>query len=248
MTGVLKRLRILWVVLLLAAWAGPAEVSGQVVGDFTVWLPLVQYDQAPPNPVVEGVATYYYATGAGACSFGASSEDPLLVAALDPVNFDSSNACGSYVFVSGPKGSVTVRITDLCPGCAANHIDLSEDAFAAIADLVAGRVNVTWQVVSPELTGPVGYHFKSGSNQWWTAVQVRNHRNPVAKFEYLRGSEWVEVNRTSYNYFVQTGPGMGVGPYTFRITDAYGNQLVDSNIPHRENETVDGVAQFPYGP
>ena len=32
----------------------------------------------------------------------------------------------------------------------------------------------TWQVVSPALNGPIAYHFKDGSNQWWTAVQVRN--------------------------------------------------------------------------
>jgi expansin (peptidoglycan-binding protein) len=103
-------------------------------------------------------------------------------------------------------------------------------------------------VISPEITGPVQYHFKDGSNEWWTAVQVRNHRNPVVKFEYLSEAGWVAVPRTDYNYFVQTEPGMGPGPYTFRITDSYGNSLVDSGIPHEENGTVEGAAQFPPGP
>ena len=112
-----------------------------------------------------------------------------------------------------------------------------------------GRIAIRWQVVSPEVSGPIDYHFKDGSNQWWTAVQVRNHRNPVASFEYLTGSgEWVSVPRTAYNYFVQTNPGMGLGPYTFRVTDIYGNVLVNKDIPHQENESVAGTAQFPFGP
>ena len=43
-----------------------------------------------------------------------------------------------------------------------------------------------------------------------TAVQIRNHRNPIAKFEYWNGSQWMTVPRVSYNFFVQTNPGMGV--------------------------------------
>ena len=151
--------------------------------------------------------------------------------------------------VNGPKGEVTVRIVDLCPECQAGHLDLSREAFAQIADLPLGRVSITWQVVSPDLSGPIAYHFKDGSNQWWTAVQVRNHRNPIARLEYLDGGgQWVSVPRTDYNYFVQTNPGHGAGPYTFRVTDSYGNVLTDSGIPHLENGTVNGTGQFPFGP
>jgi expansin (peptidoglycan-binding protein) len=152
------------------------------------------------------------------------------------------------VHVAGPQGAVDVRIVDLCPECKAGHLDLSREAFALIADLPLGIVPISWQIFSPDLPGPIAYHFKDGSNQWWTAVQVRNHRNPVARLEYLNGTQWVEVPRTAYNYFVQTNPGMGSGPYTFRVTDHYGNTLTDSGIPHIENGTVNGAAQFPEGP
>ena len=63
-----------------------------------------------------------------------------------------------------------------------------------------------------------------------------------------RAAAWIEVPRTDYNYFVQTDPGMGPGPYQFRVTDSYGNVLVDSGIPHVENGTVSGAGQFPPGP
>ncbi len=237
----LKRLFI--IVALLAVSAEPAAAQG---GGDQLWLPLVARAQA--TPVFSGEATYYYATGAGACGFDASPGD-LMVAAMNQPDWAYSAVCGEYVHVRGPDGEVTVRIVDLCPGCASGDLDLSQEAFAKIAPLPRGRVPITWQVVSPDLPGPIAYHFKDGSNQWWTAVQIRNHRNPVAKLEYLKdGSQWVSVPRTTYNYFVQTNPGMGVGPYTFRVTDAYGNVLVDIGIPLVENGTLHGAAQFPPGP
>ena len=232
---------LLWAVLLSASPAHAQPAGGQ-----TLWLPVVM--RANANPVHNGIATYYDATGAGACSFDASPSD-LMVAAMDAPEYDNSAVCGEFVSVTGPKGTIQVRIVDLCPECQAGHLDLSQQAFAQIADLPQGVVPITWQVVSPPLAGPIAYHFKDGSNQWWTAVQIRNHRNPIAKFEYLNApNQWVSVPRTSYNYFVQTNPGMGPGPYTFRVTDAYGNVLSDSGIPFVENGTVNGSGQFPPGP
>jgi expansin (peptidoglycan-binding protein) len=240
--------RCLPLLALLLALLSLAPARAQAPADPSLWLPLVLNQPAPANPVHTGIATYYSANGDGACMFGPSPGD-LMVSAMNADEYDNAAACGTYVHVSGPKGEVTVRIVDLCPECRLGHLDLSREAFAQIADLPLGRVDITWRVVSPALPGPVAYHFKDGSNQWWTAVQVRNHRNPVAKLEYLdAGGDWVAVPRTDYNYFVQTDPGMGPGPYTFRITDSYGNSLIDSGIAHVENGTVSGAAQFPAGP
>jgi len=236
-------LTIVVVVLMASARLLPAH--SQTFDSDTVWLPMVI--KANANPIHQGIATYYYATGAGACSFDSSPND-LMVAAMNADEYDNAAACGTYIDVVGPKGAVTVRIVDLCPECKAGHLDLSQDAFAQIADLPQGRVSITWQVVSPDLAGPIAYHFKDGSNQWWTAVQIRNHRNPIGQLEYWTGGQWVSVPRTSYNYFVQTNPGMGTGPYTFRVTDSYGNVLIDGGIPHVENGTVNGASQFPPGP
>jgi expansin (peptidoglycan-binding protein) len=213
--------------------------------DSIVYLPLIAH--ARQNPLHTGIATYYNATGAGACGFDPSPND-LMVSALNAEEYSNAAYCGAYVLVTGAKGSITVRIVDLCPECKAGHLDLSREAFAAVDDVYKGRVPITWRIVSPNIPGPIAYHFKDGSNQWWTAVQMRNHRNPIAKFEYWNGSQWVTVPRVSYNYFVQSNPGMGVGPYTYRVTDMYGNTLTDTSIPFVENGTVNGAGQFPPGP
>ena len=244
------RHKIPWLAILLtlAVLLGVSPASSHGSAEHSAWLPLIFNQPAASNPIHKGIATYYNANGDGACMFGPSPGN-LMVSAMNSPEYGNAAACGAYVHVIGPKGQVTVRIVDLCPECNAGHLDLSWEAFARIADPPQGRVDITWQVVSPDLPGPVAYHFKDGSNQWWTAVQVRDHRNPVAKFEYLdAGGQWVAVPRTDYNYFVQTDPGMGPGPYTFRLTDSYGNVLTDSGIPHIENGTVNGAAQFPPGP
>lgn len=233
-------------VLVLGLTEASSDIAHGQGGGPIVWLPLVTRPNT--NALHQGIATYYAATGAGACSFDPSPAD-LNVAAMNAEEYANSGVCGAFVRVAGPKGAITVRIVDLCPECKAGHLDLSQQAFAQIADVRLGRVSINWQIISTAIDGPIRYHFKDGSNQWWTAVQVRNHRNPIAKLEYRTGNNtWVSVPRTSYNYFVQTNPGMGTGPFVFRVTDIYGNIVVDDGISHIESGTVSGAAQFPFGP
>jgi expansin (peptidoglycan-binding protein) len=201
----------------------------------------------PFGPVHIGEGTYYKATGAGNCLFP-ESPDNLMVAAMNHTDYDHAALCGAYISVEGPDGSVMVRIVDRCPECPMGDVDLSREAFALIAEPRLGRVPIRWQQVSPQLDGPIVYHFKDGSNQWWTAVQIRNHRNPVARVEYLTESGFFqEALRTDYNYFVESS-GMGPGPFTFRVTDVFGNAIVDSGIPHIEDGSISGKAQFPPPP
>jgi expansin (peptidoglycan-binding protein) len=168
-----------------------------------------------------------------------------MVAAMNHTDYAGSAACGACVRVEGPMGSVDVRIVDRCPECPQGDIDLSPEAFAFIADLSAGRVPISWQYIECPLTGSVVFHFKDGSNQWWTAVQMRNHRHPVAALAYdAGGGSFVDVPRLDYNYFVAE-TGMGPGPYTFRVTSAQGDVIEDPGIAHAENADVSGTTQFP---
>ncbi len=190
----------------------------------------------------QGVATYYAATGDGACGFGPSPND-LDVAAMDQPEWAGSAVCGECVTVTGPKGSVTVRIVDLCPECEVGHLDLSQQAFGRIADLSAGRVPITWQVRACDVTGDVVYAIKDGSSQYWTAIQVRNSRLPVAKLEWMQGGAWTDVMRTDYDYFVVSS-GVGPGSYQVRITAIDGQTLEDTLPPVQAGATVTGSGQF----
>lgn len=204
----------------------------------------------PDSPIIHsGEATFYFPrSGSGdstdACGFDLSPADTL-IGAMNLIDYEGSRLCGSVVSVSGPKGTVVVKIVDLCPECPQGNIDLSPQAFAEIADTILGRVPIQWHVLAADVNGPILYHFKSGSNQWWTAVQIRNHRYPVFSLEYLTPQQtYQQMNRTDYNYFVVNG-GLGLGPYTFRVMDIYGHTLVDSAVVFDTTADVAGHNQFP---
>lgn len=194
-----------------------------------------------------GEATYYdFADGSGNCGFPATPDD-LLVGAMNHTDYAASAACGLCVRIQAsdePSASVDVRIVDQCPECAPGDIDLSPEAFAHIAALQAGRVPITWQTIECPVAGPVVYHFKDGSNPWWTAIQIRNHRHGIASLQYLRDGAWTDVARVDYNYFVADG-GMGEGPLSLRVTDVLGNTLQDDGIPLLDDADAAGAAQFP---
>lgn len=223
----------------------------QAQEDHKVFLPIVFGRPLQQAEQRTGRATYYDATGDGNCMFGPSPND-LMVAAISHEDYGTpapAAYCGAYVEVTGELGSVVVRIVDKCPDalCTRGHLDMSPQAFAKIAPLEKGIVPISWRVVSPNLGRSMAYHIKPGSNPWWTAIQVRYHRNPIVKLEYRDGAgQWVAMERQDYNYFV--GLNMGAGPYTLRVTDRYGNTVVDSGIVLAENLETPGQGQLPPGP
>jgi expansin (peptidoglycan-binding protein) len=204
---------------------------------------LVAYAQPDSGNVIHsGQATYYNATGDGNCMFGPSPSD-LMVCAMNNTEYDTARVCGASIRIQGPQGEVTVRIVDRCPECPRGNVDLSKQAFATIADTIQGRVAITWWYVETNVSGPIEYRVKTGSNAWWIGIQVLNHRTPVAKLEALRNDTFVQVPRMEYNYFVDT-TGLGPGPFTVRVTDFYGQQLTDTNIPLSPDAITAGHANF----
>jgi expansin (peptidoglycan-binding protein) len=189
--------------------------------------------------VRSGWATFYDPGRLGACSL----PQPALHAALNPSDYRNARLCGATIRVVRGTRAVNVRVTNLCPECPPGAVDLSPAAFRRLARPVEGRVRVRWRVVSPGARRPIRYRFKEGSSRWWTAVQVRNHRNPIARLEVRRGGRFRALPRTGYNYFVARG-GLGPGPYVFRVTDIYGQRLVDRRVPLRPTRTVSGRRQF----
>lgn len=191
-----------------------------------------------------GEATFYDPNGNGNCSFGTSvlGRD---IAALNNPDYNLAAWCGACAEVTGPKGKITVFIQDRCPECKSGDLDLNPEAFDKIADHAAGRVKITWNFVSCDVTGPVKYHFKEGSSAGWTAVQILNHRLPVAKFEYSRdnGVTWKTVSRVEYNYFLEES-GFGPNITVVRITSPTGETLEDMLPIPTSDRVFEGLANF----
>ena len=208
----------------------------------------------PPTNVVttekfgevhSGDGTFYtFADGTGACSYDKTTD--IHIAALNVSDWDGSAWCGACADVTAVNGTqVRVRIVDECPDCAPGQLDFHPDAFALLAPKEQGRVAITWNFVACDAQGPVSYKYKDGSNPYWTAVQVRNSRFPIAKLESSKdGSTWAEAARQDYNYFLN-GSGFGSGTTQVRITAESGDTLIDTLPAVQENLIVTGQAQFP---
>lgn len=197
------------------------------------------------SAAVSGSGTFYAADGSGQCSFDASP-DNLMVAALNPSDFEGSAACGTYIRATGPKGSVTVRVVDLCPGCAKGDIDFSAEAFKLIGDPAVGRVAITWKKVVGDVSGPVSYRYEASSSIYWFGIQVLNHRLPIASLE-IRPSgapEWIKLARSENNYF-EYPTQIAAGTLQVRITSSTGAVLTDTLPQPSSGTTVAGKAQFP---
>jgi expansin (peptidoglycan-binding protein) len=179
---------------------------------------------------VSGVATHYVLQSLPNCSYPSPPADGLFVA-LSPGEYDNAAACGGYLEVHGPDGSVRVEVIDQCPGCGAGHIDLSEAAFSAIAPLNAGLVNVTYQpLVNPSLPGPISLLVKQGSSQYWLALLAMNTGNPLASVQVQSQSGgWYNLVQASYNYWVAQS-GAGAGPFTVRLTDTQGHVVTVQDV------------------
>lgn len=187
---------------------------------------------APPigDTVHRGRATYYNTSGGGNCSYPGPPADNLFVA-LSPSEYAAAAGCGGYLDVTGPKGKVRVKIVDKCPGCPVGQIDLSKKAFARIADLSAGMVSITYRAaVNPALPRPLSFSFKGGTSQWWFAVLIDDHGNPLRSVEVRSaGKRWQRVSRMDYNYWV-VDDGLGPGPFDIRVTDVYGQQATATRV------------------
>ncbi|MEW2632631.1 expansin EXLX1 family cellulose-binding protein [Streptomyces sp. NPDC048389] len=202
-----------------------------------------QAGRLQPNTTYKGVATAYEAgDGNGACLFGPSPD--LMIAAMNTTDYETSKACGAYVLVRAANGkSITVRITNECPlPCAPGQIDLSRQAFAALADLKVGRIPITWSLVSPSTSDTISVRYKTGSSAHWCALQAIGHRNPLARLEVSTASGWRQLSRTAYNYFI-SADGSGCGS-AIRLTDIYGERLTINGITVRPNVVQPARVQF----
>ena len=126
---------------------------------------------------------------------------------------------------------MTVQVIDQCPDCAAGHIDLSEPAFAKLAPLGAGLINVRYQYLAdPVLPGPITMEVKSGSSRYWLALLADNTGNPLASVQVETASGgWISLARASYNYWIAQSRGWR-RPFTVRLTDTEGNQVTVHNV------------------
>lgn len=202
----------------------------------------------PKGTIHTGEGTFYGGGYVGGCAMLDPVSTDYWIVAMNLADYNDGQLAGAYLEVTGELGTINMLVTDLLPEGKKGDLDLYVDAFPLIAPVEKGRVPVSWKIVPLDTAegAPVCYKYKEGTTEFWCGVQVRNHRYPITKLEYLgENGEFIEIKRRPYNYFESMD--MGKGPFTFRITDIYGQVVIDENIPLSTDDTeiISGHVQFP---
>lgn len=202
----------------------------------------------PKGTVHTGEGTFYGGGYVGGCAMLDPVSTDYWIVAMNLEDYNEAQLAGAYIEVTGELGTINMLVTDLLPEGKKGDLDLYVDAFPLIAPAEKGRVPVSWKIIPLDSAenAPVSYKYKEGSSEFWLGVQVRNHRYPITKLEYLdENGDFQEIIRRRYNYF--ESDKMGKGPFTFRITDIYGQVVIDENIPfsYDDTEIIQGNVQLP---
>lgn len=210
---------------------------GRNDGQLTSWL------LEPMGTVHTGKASYYDGGIESGNAALAPVPDGIYVTAINGTDYRGSMLAGAYLEVVGSSGkSVNVYVTDRS-GQSEGNLDLNTAAFEQIASLDAGRTDITWTIVPYPTEEGMHYKFSSDSSSSWFSLQIRYHVYPIYSLAVLQSDgTYKTLNRRSDNYF--TCSGAGNGPFTFRITDIYG-QVVEETVPLSPNEIYIGQKNFP---
>jgi hypothetical protein len=196
---------------------------------------------APPSATAaKGHATHYDLAGpVGSCNFTPPADG--LYVALGLTQYTKGLPCGSYLDVTGPKGTVRVKVFDSCPECTVGWLDMSRTAWSKIASRSTGWIDITYKAVPNAATpGPLSITFAKGSSQYWWAILIDNNANPIKSVQAKGpGGGWMTASRTDYNFWI-IDRNTGRGPFAIRMTDIYGHTATATNvklIPQKKQAT-----------
>jgi expansin (peptidoglycan-binding protein) len=224
LTGIARALTALFaaVAAVLAAPHGTVTTAGATTAKTAT--------TSKAGAVVHGQATHYGpASTGGNCMFPTVPASRFTVAA-GPDLYAAGAACGGYVSITGPHRTILAKIDNKCPECKPSHLDLSDEAFAALAPLGKGLIPITYRLVTnPSVSGGLAFVVKSGSSRYWLGLLVDNAGNRLRSVEVQVGSRWQALSRTDYGYWLANS-GAGAGPFTVRVTDVAGHRAVARNV------------------
>jgi hypothetical protein len=187
--------------------------------------------QAQQAGEVSGIATHYVLQSLPNCSYPSPPADGLFVA-LSPGEYDNAAACGGYLEVHGPDGSVRVEVIDQCPGCGAGHIDLSE---AALLAMNTGNPLASVQVQSE--SGGGWHNLVQASYNYWVAQSGAGAGPFTVRLTDTQGHV-----ATVQDVALSPGVTQGTGTWMYGAGATTGPALVPASTPPSAPRTTRPVA------
>lgn len=138
------------------------------------------------------------------------------------------------------------QVTDQCPGCGPNHLDLYPDAFAELDDPSKGIIKTSWTYVNCPISSPITIRNKEGTSPYYFNVQVLNANKRVESLSFSTngGSSWTPTQRQEYNYFLYSS-GSGSSSVDVKVTSVDGDVVIVKDV--KIGSGVKGVASSNFG-
>lgn len=209
---------------------------------------------------VTGRGSAWFTRGDGTLATGSCSLPPvkdIMVAALTSQQFGNADWCGACAEVVGRSGTrVRIEIVDQCSGCAPGGLDLAAGADSPYVMLNLpgnpdtcrdGLLPITWKIVPCEVNGGIVVHYVDGYNVYTPAIQIRNHRLPLVKFEEFYLGQWLDVPRRADNKYVlpdRTSSATVGLPITIRVTAEDGSTITGTFPPFVAGGNHEASDQF----
>eukprot|EP00644_Phytophthora_capsici_P002683 jgi/Phyca11/563328/estExt2_Genewise1.C_PHYCAscaffold_110687 len=213
-----------------------------------------------PVMALAGGDTYFTGDGtsytlgqvsAGNCNF---MYDPGVgdnYAALNNEQWDSTLNCGRCAEVScadsrcsDTTSTQTVYIVDRCPECKEGDLDLSPTVFKTLTGSDPSRYSIKWKFfVDCPVSNNVQYCLKTGSSEFWVAVQPANFVSGVQSLS-INGQETSVID--SAYYFLIDGSGESVADLSsvsISLTGVNG-EVLEETLSLTADECTEGNKQF----
>ncbi|EGZ14552.1 hypothetical protein PHYSODRAFT_507213 [Phytophthora sojae] len=170
-------------------------------------------------------------------------------AALNAEQWEETMNCGRCAQVTctdascAGQASEIVYIMDQCPGCAYGDLDLSPDVFESITGQSYTKLSIEWQFVDCPISNNVQYCLKTGSSEFWVAVQPANFVSGVQSLS-INGQETSVID--SAYYFLIDGSGESVADLSsvsISLTGVNG-EVLEETLSLSADECTNGNSQF----
>ncbi|GMF40183.1 unnamed protein product [Phytophthora lilii] len=132
---------------------------------------------------------------------------------------------------------------DQCPGCAYGGLDLSPDVFGSITGQSYTKLSIEWKFVDCPISNNVQYCLKTGSSEFWVAVQPANFVSGVKSLSI--NGQATSVIDSAY-YFLIDGSGESVADLnsvSISLTGVNG-EVLEETLSLTADNCTEGSKQF----
>nr|CCA22769.1 carbohydratebinding protein putative [Albugo laibachii Nc14] len=222
---------------------------------FLLAMSMAQFSSVEASLIGDGTR-YGGNSNGGACGFSNSwsswtNDVKMMTAAINKDQWEKGTNCGRCVSVQYENRSpVIIQITDLCPECISEALDLAPGAWDSIVGLSPTRVKITWDFVecsSTFVNGNLYYVLKEGSNDHWSAFQPQNFVVGIKEVSIKKAgsTNWEMLKRDEATltglFFVYEG--VLDGAFQVSTTSVNGDKIV-SPLFNSMNDELNCKKQF----